>query len=61
MCIRDRAMWKEDSLEYNPVIGQRLRALRRFYIPVLMVVVGVFMMVAGVGTSLLYELSPTRA
>lgn len=55
------ALWKKDSPEYNPVLGERLRALRSFYIPVFMVVFGVFMMVAGVSTAILYELSQTSA
>lgn len=55
------AMWKKDSPEYNPVLGERLRALQIFYIPVFMVVFGVVMMVAGVATAVLFELSPTKA
>ncbi|CAM9642797.1 unnamed protein product [Laminaria digitata] len=55
------AMWKQDSPEYNPVLGERLRALQKFYIPVFMVVFGVVMMVAGVATAVFFELYPTKA
>lgn len=55
------ALWKKDSPEYNPVLGDRLRALGDFCIPASMVVFGVVMMVAGVSTAVLHELSPTRA
>lgn len=53
-------MWSKDSPEYNPALGGRLRVASKFCFPVFMMVFGVVMMFAGVGTAILFELSPTR-
>lgn len=53
---RARAMWREDSVEYVPALGQRVWAMRFFYTPVFMVGFGLVAMVAGVTTAVVSEL-----
>lgn len=54
---RAKAVWEKGSAEYNPSFGERLKALRNFYVPAFMVVFGVIAMVAGVGTAFVRNFS----
>lgn len=58
---RATAVWAKGSPEYQPALGERLWAMRQFYVPMFMVVFGVIAMVAGVATAVVSELSPTKA
>ncbi|CAM9420529.1 unnamed protein product [Laminaria digitata] len=55
------AVWRKGAPEYDPALGERLWAMRKFYLPIFMVVFGVTAMVAGVATAVVSELSPTKA
>lgn len=58
---RARSVWNKGSPEYDPALGERLWAMRKFYMPIFMVFFGVVAMVAGVATAVVSELSPTKA
>lgn len=58
---RAMGLWKKDSAEYEPALGERLRALRNFYIPFMNVVFGIVVMVAGVATTILSRFDRSKA
>ena len=58
---RATAAWAKGSSEYERALGERLWAMRKFYVPIFMVVFGMIAMVAGVATAVVSELSPTKA
>lgn len=58
---RATAAWAKGSPEYEQALGERLWAMRKFFLPFFMVVFGVIAMVAGVATAVVSELTPTKA
>lgn len=56
-----RAMWKKDSTEYVPALGERVWAMKSLYTPVFLLVFGLFAMLAGVATTVLSALTQTKA
>lgn len=55
------AAWRKGAMEYESALTERLWAMRKFYVPISMVVFGFVAMVAGVVTALLSDLTPTKA
>ena len=58
---RAMAVWTKGSPDYDPALGERLWAMRKFFVPIFMVIFGVVATVAGVTTAVVSELSVTKA
>lgn len=58
---RATGAWAKGSPEFEQGLGERLWAMRKFYVSIFMVIFGVIAMVAGVATAVVSELTPTKA
>lgn len=58
---RAMAVWTKGSDSYDPALGERLWAMRNFFVPIFMVIFGIVATVAGVATAVVSELSVTKA
>lgn len=56
-----RAAWSRDSPEYEYSLMGRIRAMHTFFVPFFMVIFGSIALVAGVATSIVDDLTSTKA